>query len=206
MATDLILIGYSGHAYVCIENALLNKFKITGYCDREEKTFNPYALNYLGTEREYFATHTPRLVFIGIGNNILREKIIQSTVGTQYVNLIHPQSTISQNVSIEEDANILINAGVVVNPLAKIGKGVILNTSCIVEHECEIEEYAHIAPGAVLAGNVKIGARTFVGANAAIKQGIVVGNDVIIGAGSVVLNDVPDGIIIVGNPAKKIIR
>ena len=41
-----------------------------------------------------------------------------------------------------------------------------------------------------------------IGANATIKQGVTIGKNVIIGSGSVVLNDVPDDSVFVGNPAK----
>lgn len=53
-------------------------------------------------------------------------------------------------------------------------------------------------------GKVKIGNRVFVGANAIILPGITIGNDVIVGAGSVVTRDIPDGVVVAGNPAKKI--
>ena len=203
MFIDLILIGYSGHAYVCADNALLNNYDIVGYCDTEEKQVNPFQLEYLGKEKEYLSSERNGVLFVSVGSNNLRETIMKRFPDKVFVNLIHPRSIVSQKAIIEPNANILIGAGAIVNPLVKIGKGVILNTACVVEHECMIEEYAHIAPGAVLAGNVKVGKRAFVGANAVIKQGVVVGDDVIIGAGSVVINDVSDGATVMGNPARE---
>lgn len=200
--TELVLIGYSGHAYVCAEIALLNDYRIAGYCDTEEKDENPFQLPYLGKEKEYLSPESDEVLFVSIGGNTLREMIVQRFPDKLFVNLIHPRAVVSQRAIIEPDANILIGAGAIANSLSKIGKGVILNTACVVEHECVIDEYAHIAPGAVLAGNVKVGRRTFVGANTVIKQGVMVGKDVIIGAGAVVIRDVPDGAIMVGNPAR----
>jgi UDP-2-acetamido-3-amino-2,3-dideoxy-glucuronate N-acetyltransferase len=43
-----------------------------------------------------------------------------------------------------------------------------------------------------------------IGANSTILAGVTIGEAAIIGAGSVVLNDVPDGEIWAGNPAKRI--
>tara|TARA_B100001939_G_C16565448_1_gene456235 strand:- start:56 stop:397 length:342 start_codon:yes stop_codon:yes gene_type:complete len=55
-------------------------------------------------------------------------------------------------------------------------------------------------------GNIpKIGDNVDIGSNTVIIGNISVGSNVKIGAGSVVINDVPDGCIIVGNPAKSII-
>ena len=200
----VIMIGYSGHAYVSIENALLNGYEVMGYCETEEKAENPYNLPFLGKEADYFNRTISQGAFIAIGSNRLREKIMSNFPYIRFVNLIHPNSTISSTAEILVDGNILLNAGVVVNALAKIGKGVILNTACVVEHECVVHEFAHIAPGAVLAGNVTIGRRSFIGANAVVKQGVVIGNDVVVGAGSVVLQDIPDGKVVAGIPSKEI--
>lgn len=47
-----------------------------------------------------------------------------------------------------------------------------------------------------------IGDNVDLGANVMIIGGVRVGNNVIVGAGSVVVNDVPDNCVIAGNPAK----
>ena len=44
--------------------------------------------------------------------------------------------------------------------------------------------------------------RASIGSNATLLCGITVGSGSIIGAGSVVINDVPDNVIVAGNPAK----
>ena len=41
-----------------------------------------------------------------------------------------------------------------------------------------------------------------IGANATIMPGITIGENAIVGAGSVVTKDVPEGVIVFGNPAK----
>jgi UDP-2-acetamido-3-amino-2,3-dideoxy-glucuronate N-acetyltransferase len=41
-----------------------------------------------------------------------------------------------------------------------------------------------------------------IGANATLLPGVIVGHDAMVGAGAVVLSDVPDRAIVVGNPAK----
>lgn len=41
-----------------------------------------------------------------------------------------------------------------------------------------------------------------VGVGASIKQNITIGKWSIVGAGAVVINDVPDNVVVVGNPAK----
>ncbi len=53
-------------------------------------------------------------------------------------------------------------------------------------------------------GRIDIGDNVFVGANTTILPGVRIGNNVIIGAGSVVSRDIPEGRLVVGNPAKVI--
>jgi acetyltransferase-like isoleucine patch superfamily enzyme len=43
-----------------------------------------------------------------------------------------------------------------------------------------------------------------IGANATILPGITVGRDALVGAGAVVVDDVPDGVVVVGNPARPV--
>ena len=53
-------------------------------------------------------------------------------------------------------------------------------------------------------GRIKVGAHTFVGARSIIMPGVTIGERCVIGAGSIVTNDIPDGSVAVGIPAKVI--
>jgi sugar O-acyltransferase (sialic acid O-acetyltransferase NeuD family) len=201
----MILIGYSGHAFVAYGILTAAGKKITGYCDVAEKEYNPFGLPYFGSENAETGLHAIKEheCFIAVGDNGLRKKI-QTTLqknNLSPVNAIHPSAIIDASAGIAGHG-VMIAANVTINPLAKIATGTICNTGCIIEHECEVGEFAHIGPGAVLCGSVTIGAGTFVGANAVIRQGITVGSNVMIGAGAVVVKNVPDNSTVVGVPAR----
>lgn len=51
-------------------------------------------------------------------------------------------------------------------------------------------------------GKVTIGDNVFVGANATILPGVSIGKNSVIAANSVVTKDVPEGVVVAGNPAK----
>ena len=51
---------------------------------------------------------------------------------------------------------------------------------------------------------IRIGDNCFIGARATLLPGTIVSDNVIVGAGTVVTGYIPPGIVIVGNPAKKI--
>ncbi len=208
MDKKIILLGYSGHAYAVIDAAHSSNITIAGYCDKQLNKKNPFELEYLGTEDEerIEAMSSGCFVFPSVGDNHLRAKLLAEIEQKKWsqTNVIHHTSMISRYAKL--DSSVFISNGAIINALATIGKGSIINTGAIIEHECLIQEYCHIAPGAVLAGDVVVGSKTFVGANATVKQGVKIGANVIIGAGAVVIEDIPDGMTYVGNPARNIKR
>lgn len=54
------------------------------------------------------------------------------------------------------------------------------------------------------AGKTKIGNNVFIGMQATILKGVTVGDNVIIGTNSLVNKDIPDNVVVAGNPAKVI--
>ena len=73
-------------------------------------------------------------------------------------------------------------------------------------HNCHIKEYAALSAGVILGGSTVIGKRAWLGLNCTTKDNITIGEDAIIGIGCVVLHDVKDGAVMVGNPAREIPR
>lgn len=195
----MILYGASGHAKVILEMLLLNGVKVDYIIDD-----NPNHCEILGIK--VYKTNIRNLdisknVVISIGDNKIRKKISEK-YHLSYVTAIHPKSVISKFTKIGIGTVIMANA--TINSDVCIGKHCILNTACVVEHDCIIGDFSHISPNASLAGNVHVGVGTQIGIGASIIQGINIGKWCLIGAGSVVLNDIPDFSIVVGNPGRVI--
>jgi acetyltransferase EpsM len=201
---SIIIIGYSGHAYVAIDCFLSQGIKIEGYCEQKAKEYNPYQLNFLGQETQKTTIDLLKKhgCFVGIGDNQVRKKIMLKLEAHEllFCNAIHQTSYVSSYTRIGE--GVLIGAKAVINPMTTIGHGVICNTGSIIEHECYLENFCHIAPNATLCGNVYVGESSFIGAGAVVKQGIKIGKNVVVGAGAVIIRDVPDGVTVVGNPQR----
>jgi sugar O-acyltransferase (sialic acid O-acetyltransferase NeuD family) len=200
------IVGYSGHAYVIVDILLSAGRLVTAYCDNEEKEFNPYHLNYLGKEGDVISKLRKFDYFACVAHNGIREKIhtnLANILGNP-VNAIHPSAVISSSVKMGD--GIMIAANATLNPLVQLGRGVICNTSVSIDHECIIGDFCHIAPGVVLCGSVKVGKGTFIGANSVVRQGVTIGNNVTVGAGTVIVKDIPDGLTVVGNPARQLVK
>ncbi len=101
---------------------------------------------------------------------------------------------------------VAVLAGVIVNPGTLIEDNVCLNTRALVDHDCRVEAHAQVLPGAILTGSVRAGRRATIGAGAVVNPGLFVGEGAIVGAGAVVTRDVSARAVVVGNPARPLVR
>jgi len=201
---NVIIAGAGGHGKVVCDALLAQGLDVKGFIDKDSQKWRSFLLGFpiLG-DIDVLVHHEVELA-MGIGDNTTREKVFlrAKTLGFRFVNVIHPSAVIGRGCRLGE--GVVIFANVVINPDTQIGDDVILNTSCSVDHDCVIEAHAHVAPGARLAGNVKVGEGTLIGIGTAVIPGIKIGAHSIVGAGSVVVGDMPDYCVAVGNPARVI--
>tara|TARA_B110000967_G_C18776628_1_gene505889 strand:- start:244 stop:861 length:618 start_codon:yes stop_codon:yes gene_type:complete len=193
------IIGYSGHSKVVVESALKINIIPFGYYELVENKTNTFNLKYLSSEENCEFNES---IFVTIGDNLKRRKIIQSLkqkVDFEF-NIIDKSAIISSTSVINNQT--YVAPGVIINSNVNIGFGSIINSGSIIEHDCLIGDYTHVAPGTTLCGNVNIGSSCLIGANTTILPNIIIGNNCIIGAGSTVINNIPDNSIVVGNPGK----
>lgn len=95
----------------------------------------------------------------------------------------------------------IINQGAVIDNYAAIGEACFINIAAVIAHDCNIGNGTFIAPGACISGFVTVGEECFIGTNATIINNITIGKGAVIGAGAVVTKDVPENVVVAGNPA-----
>ena len=123
---------------------------------------------------------------------------------------IEPGAVIRDKVTIGDNAVIMM--GAVINIGAIIGDGTMIDMGAILGGRAIVGKNCHIGAGAVLAGVIEPSSATpvivedgvLVGANAVIIEGIRIGKGAVVGAGAIVIEDVPAGAVVTGNPAKVI--
>jgi sugar O-acyltransferase (sialic acid O-acetyltransferase NeuD family) len=86
----------------------------------------------------------------------------------------------------------------VIQPFVKIGSNTVLWSGNHIGHDSTIGDHVFLASHVVVSGNCRVGDNTFIGVNATLRDGITIGANCVIGAGTLVLNDVPDGTILKG--------
>ena len=193
----MYLYGASGHAKVIIDILEANNINIEGLYDDNPNIKELSGYKVLGTLE---GKSTPGAPFIiSIGNNVLRKNIAEK-YSLIFTEAIHPSAVISKRASIGEGTVVMGNA--TINTGCIVGKHVILNTSCTVDHDCELDDYVHISPNACLSGGVIVGEGTHIGSGVSITPNIKIGKWTTIGAGAVIIRDVPDHAVVVGNPGR----
>jgi UDP-2-acetamido-3-amino-2,3-dideoxy-glucuronate N-acetyltransferase len=103
---------------------------------------------------------------------------------------------------------------------ASIGDRVVIKNGCLIWHGVHIGDDVFVGPNVVFTNVVapraryqttaddwittEVADRATLGANSTIVCGVRIGVNVTVGAGSVVIEDVPDHALVVGNPSRQI--
>ena len=153
---------------------------------------------------EFIAEYSSSIaeISISLGEPELKVKLYEkmSGEGYRFANLIHPSAIISASASIGN--GLIIKPHALISCDAVVGNNVSLEENGIIGHGSVVEDHCQISANVVVAGGCHIGRATYIGLSVPIKQGVTIGANSVIGMGSVVLRDIPDNVIAMGNPAR----
>jgi sugar O-acyltransferase (sialic acid O-acetyltransferase NeuD family) len=208
----ILIIGAGGHAKVVIDALRLSGATLLGVLDRNGTggAAALLGLAVLGND-DALERFDPREVLLAngigsIGSGEARREIYLRLKGRgfRFAQVIHPSAVVARDVELSEGAQVM--AGAVVQPGCSIGVNSIINTRSSLDHDCAIGAHVHVAPGATLSGGVVVGENVHIGTAAAVIQQIVLGACSMVAAGAVVIHDVPENALVMGVPAKEVLR
>ena len=206
---NVVIIGAGGHGRVVLDILrAAGKHEIVGFVDADPQLAgtNIGDVPVLGQVNLLSKLRAQKIkaAIVAIGDNAVRRGYAKKAAeqGFELINAIHPSSVISATVEIGR--NVVVAAGAIIGTDAHIGDSVIVNTAVVVDHECRIASAVHICPKAALGGRVEVGEDSFLGLGCNVIQCLRIGRSVTVGAGAVVIRDVPDGVTVVGVPARVI--
>lgn len=155
-----------------------------------------------------------RLLVVGRNAHVRSHTVVYagSTIGDDFQTghgaLIREECRIGNNVSVGSHS--------VIEHHVTLGDDVRIHSNAFIPEFSVLEEGAWVGPNAVLTNaryplspgakdelvgpRVEAGAK--IGANATLLPGVVIGKNALVGAASVVTRDVPQGAVMVGNPAR----
>lgn len=196
--TGIFICGAGGHAKVILEILEVLGQKCEGIFDDNPQMKELLGYPVLGRWDPALVGDAAKMV-LAIGNNAVRKRLSQEMV-CDWVNAVHPSANISTRCTI--GSGTVVMAGVSINSSSSVGSHAIINTNASVDHDCKLGDFVHISPNVALAGNVTVGEGTHIGIGSSVKQGVKIGKWSVIGAGTVVIRDVPDNVVVVGNPGR----
>jgi sugar O-acyltransferase (sialic acid O-acetyltransferase NeuD family) len=141
-------------------------------------------------------------VVLGVGDNTVRRKLAEKCIawGAELISLVHPTAAISKSARLGRGTVVMAQAAI--NADAKIGNGAIVNTAAVVEHDVEIGDFAHVSPNSVMGGASSLGDLSQLCIGAMAVPCVTIGANTVVGAGSVVVRNIPDGVVAFGVPAR----
>ena len=91
--------------------------------------------------------------------------------------------------------------------LIKVGDHVVISSGTqLITHDGAVWLFRNKFPDITVFGRIIIGSNTFIGINCIILPNCQIGSNCIIGAGSVVRGKIPDNSVVMGNPAKVVLK
>lgn len=207
----IIIIGCGEHAKMLIDNIEdQKKYEILGLTTNNDQELGVriYGYNVLCKDAEIntLVSEHPEIkgyvlgVGMAKGNMKTRftlytwlDKIIEP------INVVHPAAIISSHAQIGK--------GNLIEAYTKVANGAVLGNHCIINSFSAVNHDQIICDNVLIAGNVSmagkgVGSHSIIADGASIAFKKRVGVNCMVGDGAVVTKDVPDNVIVYGNPAR----
>ena len=185
----------------------VGKYELVGFLDDlnpERKGENFYDGQVLGGREEIpgLSKSGVEYLIFGFGHTPARLGLTDFVreQGFQFGTAVHPLAAIAGGVAI--GAGSVIKAGVMVDPNVTIGEQVQLGANTVIAHGSRLDEGVRVSGGSVLGASVHLQRGVMIGIDASVRAHVTVGAGALIGQGTVVLEDVPAGMVVTGVPAR----
>tara|TARA_B100000315_G_C14572621_1_gene586375 strand:- start:1684 stop:2364 length:681 start_codon:yes stop_codon:yes gene_type:complete len=217
MNKRIIIIGGEGNGGVvaaCIEDMRENysdsKYEVLGFLndfelvDRRIKNYP--IMGKTETVKDYFEDESILFMYAihPVGHGSLRIGLFEK-IGIpeeKLATVIHPSAFVANNTKIEPGVMIMSNC--YVGPAACIKKCALVMANSIVGHNTTVGAFCHLSAGSVTSSYVELGTASDVALNATVVDKVKIGKYAVVGAGAMVIKDVNEEDVVVGNPARVI--
>ena len=149
-----------------------------------------------------------RRTFVGVNTTIRANSVIGGPGFGFEIDESGIPTRISHFGNVEIGKNVEIGSNVVISrgtlDATIIGDDVKIDDHVFIAHNVEIGPRTLVIAGAEISGSVVIGADCWISPQSTVLQKIKIGDKATVGLGAVVIENVPPGAVVVGNPARVI--
>jgi sugar O-acyltransferase (sialic acid O-acetyltransferase NeuD family) len=200
---SVVVVGASGHGREVADVAIALRWDLAGFVDDgapDRVPLDRRGAVLLGRVEDLAAL--AHEVLLGVGDGRVRIRIdgrLQAAGLTSPV-AVHPMASHGSDVHLGDGT--VVAAGARLTTHIAVGRHGYIGPNATIGHDCALADGVTVLPGATVSGDVRIGHGSTVGTGANVRQGITIGDGAVVGAGAVVVRDVPDGVTVVGVPAR----
>lgn len=202
----LFIFGAGGHTKQVIDIFKFRRVRISGLFDDNKKPNDIYYHRYRVIDSISNAKKHLRkddLLFCGIGDNKIRERIFDEFKEFTFANCISPNAIVSKTAKLGQ-GNYIGNFTNVM-PDSIVGSHNIINDASMVGHDAQLGDFNLIAAYVCCGAHSRTGNHNLLGINVSINPTrLRIGNNNVIGSGTVILHDIGDNEVVVGVPGKTI--
>jgi sugar O-acyltransferase (sialic acid O-acetyltransferase NeuD family) len=150
-------------------------------------------------------SNVPYEYVIAIANPVAKQTILDNYghLISSWATLIHPNVIITDKSSVKIGVGTIICANSILTTNITIGAHVHLNLASTVGHDTFIGNYVTTAPAVNISGNNIIEYGVYFGTNSCTREKLFIASNSVIGMGAVVVKDILESGVYVGNPARK---
>ena len=206
----LVIFGASGNGRDILWtikdiNKISKKYEILGFLDDNHSLHGKILdeVKVLGGI-DWFKNNKKRGLncIVAVADSKIRKKITKELekLNIEFPTVIHPSVTFSSFKHIGK--GVIIQAGCVFAPNTQINDHVQINLDSTIGHNTILENFVTITTGVHIGGDNKIGEGTFFGSGSVTIEKISVGKYCIIGAGTVIIDNIPEKSMYVGVPGR----
>jgi sugar O-acyltransferase (sialic acid O-acetyltransferase NeuD family) len=141
------------------------------------------------------------LVAIGYKHFEARKRFFDQFYGQiPFASLVHSSCYVDPSCNIGEGSVLL--PGSVLDRNVKIGRNVLINVASTVAHDSTVGDHSFLSPRVAIAGFTQVGYCCNIGINTTIIDNITITDNVQTGGATVVIKNITEKGLYVGNPAK----
>ena len=209
----LVIIGAGGMAgevawMLRIADPHGTQWELVGYAVSDPRYLTPPMAGLPVGTFEDLGSWGADVAIVAIGEALLRRRLAveasEYAPGLEWPSLVDRRAVVADVVSIGE--GVVVAPGSVVSVDVQMEAFSFVNYGATIGHGARIGAGSIVAPGANVAGDVRIGCETLIGSGAQVLRNVRIGDRAVVGAGSVVNRDVGDDSVVVGVPARPLLK